>query len=167
MIILTSIIAVTIVLVPIPKLVAFHPRHYSISIIVYWLLDVIKGIVITFLAYLIGGWFEAYLASILAVVIALFLIRCNTFAIAAGSIFVLSPVLIFVGIVVFLISLFITRYYLLSTYFTVTAVVIFGLILAAHFAIWATIFALGIIVCLEHRHQFRRFRRGLEKQIEW
>jgi glycerol-3-phosphate acyltransferase PlsY len=167
MVILTSVIAGLIILIPVPKLVAFHPRHYSMSIIIYWFLDLAKGIVITFLAYLIGGWFEAYLASILAVVMTLFLLKCNTFAVAAGSTFVLSPILIFIGIGVFLVSLLITRYYFLSTFFTVVSVIIFGLILASHLAIWATIFTLGIIVCWGHRHHFRRYRRGIEKQMQW
>jgi glycerol-3-phosphate acyltransferase PlsY len=167
MIIVTSLLSVGIMLVPIPKLIAFHPRHYTISIIVYWLLDMIKGLCITFLAYLIAGWIAAYLAAIIAVVAAIFLAKCNTFAVAAGSTLVLSPILIVVGALAFLISLFITKYYFLSTYFTVAAVSIFGFVLAAHLAVWATIVCLGVMVCLEQRSHFRRYRRGLEKRFNW
>jgi glycerol-3-phosphate acyltransferase PlsY len=134
---------------------------------VYWLFDLIKGIGITLFAYLIGGWTAAYITAVLAVITTLFYLRCNTFAIAAGATFVLSPMLILIGCIVFVISLLVTKYYFLSTYLTVAAVVILGLVFAAHLAIWFTIFCLGIIVCIKYRSHFQRYRRGTEKQIEW
>jgi acyl phosphate:glycerol-3-phosphate acyltransferase len=167
MIIFTSLIAIAVVLLPIPKLVLFHPRHYFISIIVYWLFDLIKGICVTVLAYLIAGWIAAYFAAVLAVVTTFFYLRCNTFAIATGATLVLSPVLILIGIIVFAISLFVTRYYFFSTYLTVAAVIILGLVFAAHLAVWATIVCLGIMVCVKHRKHFQRFKSGIEKQLEW
>lgn len=167
MVILSILLAIAIILLPIPKLVVFHPRHYSISIIVYWLFDLIKGIGITFLAYLIGGWGTAYVTAVLGVIITLFNLRCNTFAVAAGATLVLSPLLILIGCIVFVVSLLVTRYYFLSTYLTVAAVVILGLVFAAHIAIWFTIFCLGIIVCVKHQKHFQRYRSGTEKQIEW
>jgi glycerol-3-phosphate acyltransferase PlsY len=109
----------------------------------------------------------AYLAAIIAVVSAVFLTKCNTFAVAIGATVVLSPILIVVGAFVFVISLFITKYYSLSTYFTVAAVSIFGFVLAAHLAVWATIVCLGVMVCLEQRPRLRRYRRGLEKKLNW
>jgi glycerol-3-phosphate acyltransferase PlsY len=168
MIIFTSLLAVVIIIfLPIPKLVMFHPGRYSISLIVYWLCDLLKGLCITFLAYMIGGWIAAYLASVLAVITTLFYPKCNTFAVAAGCTLVMSPILILIGIIVFIISLLITRYYFLSTYLTVAAVIILGLVFAAHIAVWSTIVFLGMMVCVKHRAHLKRYRNGLEKQMEW
>ncbi|MCH5583364.1 glycerol-3-phosphate acyltransferase [Shimazuella sp. AN120528] len=167
MIILTSLLAIAVILLPVSKFIVFHPRHYSISVITYWLFDLGKGICVTYLAYLIGGWVAAYFASILAVITSMFSPICNSLAVASGATLVLSPILILLGIIVFVVSLLVTRYYFLSTYLAVAAVIILGLVFAAHIAIWATIVCLGIVICMEHRKHFRRYRHGVEKQMKW
>jgi glycerol-3-phosphate acyltransferase PlsY len=167
MVMITSLLAIGISLLPISKWIVFQPRYYQASVYMYWLFDIARGMLATFFAYLIAGWGAAYAAAILAVFISLFLERNNTFAVAAGAILVLSPILILCGVVVFVLSLLSTKYYFLSTYLTVAAVVILGLVFAVHLAVWGTIVLLGFIVCWDQRHSLRRYKRGLAKKIHW
>lgn len=167
MVVVSSLLAIGLILLPFPKFVVFHPRQYMLSVIIYWLFDVAKGAVATYFVYLIGGWIAAYVASIVAVITSLFYLKCNTFAVAAGCTLVLSPILILIGLIVFGISLFVTRYYSLSAYLTIAAVILIGMAFVAHIAIWLTVLFLGVIVSIEHRKYFQRYKRGIEKQIEW
>jgi glycerol-3-phosphate acyltransferase PlsY len=114
-----------------------------------------------------SGWSAAYLAALLAVLLAFFLRECYTIAIAIGTIIIFSPLLLLLGIVVFLLSLFVTRYVVLSTYLTITAVVLFGAFLTAQLLAWGTVVVLAAIISFEYYPVFRRYLHGSQKQIDW
>lgn len=168
MMLVTSLLACLMGIVPVRNWLKFQPRYYTISLCIYWLSDLLKGFLATFLAWTIAGPTAAYLAAIL-VVLASFLPmgRGNSLLIAAGAILVFSPILLLIGILAFVISLFATRYLSISTYLTTIAILLFGIVLVAHITVWLVICCLGILVCFDQRHLYQRFRRGLEKPMKW
>ncbi len=168
MILVTSLLACLVGIIPVRNLLRFQPQYYTISLCIYWLSDLLKGFLVTLLAWMIAGPSAAYLAAILVVLISFLPIgRGSSLLIAAGAILVFSPLLLLVGVLAFIISLFTTRYLSISTYFTTIAILLFGIVLVAHITVWLVIFCLGILVCFDQRHLYQKFRRGLEKPMKW
>jgi glycerol-3-phosphate acyltransferase PlsY len=167
MIIITSLLAIGIVLIPIRKIINIHPRYRVIWSVVYWGVDVLRGCLLTILAYVMSGWSAAYFAALLAVMLGFFLRECYTIAVAVGAIIVFSPLLLLVSIVIFLLSFVFTRYVVVATYFTIIAIVLFGAFLTAQFLAWGTIVVLAVIIGLEYYPAFRRVFNGGQKQIDW
>jgi acyl phosphate:glycerol-3-phosphate acyltransferase len=144
-------------------------RIYPILLFVF--LDLCKGIFATLIGWWLGGMVVAHLAAIVVVVGEIYPIFTwfrggNGVGVAAGALAVLSPILILVGLVVYILSLLITRYLFLSTFLSTLAVIIFSLILVTHFYVWVVIFCLGCLVLNRHRVHWHRFRRGVEPPVQ-
>jgi acyl phosphate:glycerol-3-phosphate acyltransferase len=168
MALVTSCLALLLGIIPTRDMLHFRPRYHSISVLVYWLIDLLKGFLAAFFGLLLAGWIAAYLAAILVVIAALLPIgKGSSPFVAAGAILVFSPLLLFIGVIAFVISIFVTRYVFISTCFTIIAVILFGLVFVAHISVWLVICCLGLLVCYQQRHSYRRYSRGLEKPIKW
>jgi acyl phosphate:glycerol-3-phosphate acyltransferase len=121
------------------------------EILMVILIDLCRGVVATLVALWVGNWFVACLAAILVVVGSMYSIFYGFeggrgLAVAAGALCVLSPVLILFGIVVYALSLLLTRYFFISTLLTIIAVFVLGILLATHLAIMGVIFFCSILI---------------------
>lgn len=169
MFIITSCLAFLLGLFPIRKYLRFRPRYYTISVLLYCLIDFLIGALATSIAAMIAGSIASYFAAILVVIASMLSLQQGegSIFVAAGTILVLSPSLMVIGMCAFLLSFLTTRYTVLSTYFTVIAIVLFGVILTAHIALSLVILCLGILMFIDQRGNFQKYRRGLDKPIKW
>ncbi|GAA5345206.1 glycerol-3-phosphate acyltransferase [Planifilum fimeticola] len=125
-------------------------------------LEMAKGALAASVGLLLAGWFGASLAAVAVVFGETFPLasahgRGSGVATAAGALFVLSPLLIFIGAVIYFLSLLITRYHLLSTLCAVVGVLLIGLILSVHLYIWLVICCLAGFILLRLRNGRNRF----------
>lgn len=126
---------------------SISPKGFMIVIII----DIFKGIIATLIGLLCAGWWGAYLAAIIVVFGSIYSIFLGFqggkgIAVAAGALFVISPLLILIGIFIYILSLLLTRYLFFSTLFTVVSLLGLGIIMAVHFSVWMVIFLLGCLV---------------------
>lgn len=130
-------------------------------------LESAKGALAALIGLFLGGWTGASLAAVAVVFGETFPIgyarmRGSGLATAAGALFVLSPLLIFIGALIYIFSLLITRYHFLSTLCAVIGVLLLGLILYAQLYLWLVIFCLvGFILprLKSNRNRFPRRRK--------
>ncbi|SEM90843.1 glycerol-3-phosphate acyltransferase [Lihuaxuella thermophila] len=144
-----------------PSLTALHRQQVVILLVI----DLLKGIIATLIGFLLGGWLAACLAAIAVVTGSIYSVFGGSnggkgLAVAAGTMLVLSPLLMLIGIVIYLISLLLTRYLFVATCLTVVAVLLLGLVLVSHFYVWLVLLFLGVIVLFSQRPHRRGFRKG-------
>jgi glycerol-3-phosphate acyltransferase PlsY len=143
-----------------PTFYTLH-RHEAVILLV---IDLFKGIIATLIAFLLGGWLVACLAAIAVVMGSIYSVfygfnAGKGMAVAAGALFVLSPLLMLIGIVIYLISLFMTRYLFFATLLTVVAVLLLGLVLVSHFYVWLVLLFLGVILLFSQKSHWSAFRK--------
>lgn len=134
-------------------------------------LEMVKGALATLIGLLLTGWTGASLAAVAVVFGETFPLgythtRGSGVTTAAGALFVLSPLLIFIGALIYILSLLITRYHLLSTLCAVIGVMLLGLILSAHLYVWMVIFCLAGFILPRLRSGRNRFPHG-RKPFRW
>jgi acyl phosphate:glycerol-3-phosphate acyltransferase len=132
------------------------------------LLDLGKGVSATLLALLVSGWFVAYMAAVLVVIGSMYSIFLHFaggrgLAVAAGALCVFSPILLLVGIVVYLLSLLLTRYFFISTLLATIAVFVLGVLLATHLAVMAVIFLLSILILFRGKTNWKSIYKAWKK----
>jgi acyl-phosphate glycerol 3-phosphate acyltransferase len=146
-----------------PLLTSLTKREAFLLIVI----DLVKGMSATLIGFALAGWFAAYLAAIVVVVGSMYSVFLgfrggNGLGVAAGALLILSPVLILIGILIYLLSLLTTRILFLSTLLTTVAMILFGVVLATHFAVWLVILILGLLILSRMRPRWKRMRRGFE-----
>ncbi|MDN4592974.1 glycerol-3-phosphate acyltransferase, partial [Polycladomyces subterraneus] len=99
------------------------------DVVLWVVLEMTKGALAVLIGLVMGGWFGASVAALMVVVGRLYPVvpafrSGGGTAVAAGALFVLSPMLIVVGILIYLVSLLLTRYLGISTLLTTVAVMI-------------------------------------------
>lgn len=128
------------------------------EVLVYILLDMCKGMLATSIALFLSGWLAASVAAIAVVWGSMYSLfdrfrGGNGMSVAAGALFVLSPVLIMLGILIYVVSLFVTRYTSLSAMLTTIVVMILALFLVSQMYVWLVVFSNGgIILYRQKRH---------------
>lgn len=131
-------------------------------------IDILKGMLATYIGLSLGGWIGASLSAmgvVLGHIYPLIMMKGASrggSAVAAGALFVLSPLVITVGFIVFLVSLILTRYVTFSTLLTIPVVVMVTLFLSAKLLVVMVTFCLAGIVLFRERSSVRRWRRGGE-----
>ncbi|SFJ46313.1 glycerol-3-phosphate acyltransferase PlsY [Thermoflavimicrobium dichotomicum] len=136
------------------------------------LIDLLKGMIAPGLAWLTVGMVGAHLAAVAVVLGQIYPIwgskRGDTgITVATGAIFILSPILILVGSVIYLFSLLVTRYMVLSVFFATLAVMLFSLVFIAHVYLWVVTISVGGLILFRQQRYWRRFRRGMEPPFRW
>jgi len=117
-----------------------------------------KGALAALLGLLLAGWIGASLAAVAVVFGEVFppayaYKRGSGVTTAAGALFVLSPLLIILGSVIYILSLLITRCYLFSTLCAAIGIVFLGLFLSTHVYVWIVVLSLAGFI-------FPRLKRG-------
>lgn len=134
-------------------------------------LEMLKGALATLIGLLLAGWIGASLAAVAVVFGETFPLgyhhlRGSGVTTAAGALFVLSPLLIFIGVLIYVLSLLITRYHILSALSAVIGVLLLGLILSTHLYVWMVIFCLAGFILPRLRSGRNRFPPG-RKPFRW
>lgn len=147
----------------IPSPHSLYPREAFLLV----LIDLVKGMVATLLAFTLAGWAGACLAAVAVTLGAMYSVflgfhGSRGLAVAAGALLILSPVLILIGVLIYVFSLLATRYLFISAFFTTVAVILLGLVLVTHFAVWFVVLVLGLLILFRLQPGWKRFRRGLE-----
>lgn len=139
-----------------------HVFHKELLLLV--LLDVGKGMFATLLGLSIAGWLGACLAAIAVVVGSMY--SCflqfrggKGLAVSAGAVFILSPILILLGVLLYCFFLLTTRYLFLSNLLTIIAVIVLGIVFVTQLYVWFLILCLGIILIFHQKPDWKRFRR--------
>lgn len=130
-------------------------------------IDFAKGVLATLLGLIVAGWGGACIAA-LAVNVGAILPVFNSFqgtksvGTAAGTLLVLSPFLLLVGLGTFILVLFLTQYLSLSTILSTTIVLILVIIYPPSWFVFLVICLLGGGVLFLHRESFSRLAKGKE-----
>lgn len=134
------------------------------------LFDVMRGVLAVGLGLLLAGWIGAWIAF-------LFIVLGNWYPfhpsckpgngiwIGVGSLIVLSPILAILGGLIFLASIFLTRFVFLSTWLTIAGICILSLFFVSQIATWFVLFGLGFCFIYRQKHHWKRYQRGVEPQI--
>lgn len=136
-----------------------------------WILfDIIRGVVAVGIGLLLAGWIGAWIALI-------FVVLGNWYPfhpsckpgdgiwVSVGAFIVLSPLLLVLGGLIFLASIFLTRFVFLSTWLTIIGICLLSLFLVSQIAIWLVLFGLGFCFIYRQKHHWKRYKRGVEPQI--
>ncbi|MBS7529736.1 glycerol-3-phosphate acyltransferase [Hazenella sp. IB182353] len=136
------------------------------------LIDFVKGMVAALLGLLLGSWLTASLCAVGVVLGSMYPIFEQFrgrpgLPTAGGALFILSPILIGIGICIYMLSLFSTRYLFLSTLLTTISIIILGIGLATNLYVWFLIITISILVLYKERDQFSRWRRRWDMPIRF
>ncbi|WP_124728178.1 glycerol-3-phosphate acyltransferase [Staphylospora marina] len=147
----------------IPPPHALYPREAFLLV----LIDVVKGMAATLLAFGVAGWAGACFAAVTVTLGSMYSVFLGFrggrgLAVAAGALLILSPVLMFIGVIIWLLSLAATRYLFLASFFTTVGVILLGLVFISQMTVWFVVLVLGVLILLRLRPGWKRFRRGLE-----
>lgn len=142
-------------------------RRVRSSNLVLWvlLLDFFSGFLAVLLAWLLFGFFVAHLAAILVILGQMFSCFCNfrertAYAVAAGALLVLCPLLILIGFFLYLLSLLLTRYILLSSLLATIGVVILSFVLVSQLSVIILICVIGTFLAIRQQLNWKkRWRR--------
>lgn len=145
-------------------MVSAHPPHDPLVVLG---LQVGKGVIAAVLGLLFAGWIGAAVAAIAVVTGEVFSVfrgfqGGDGAAVAAGALLVLSPLLILLGIVIYGLSLFLTRYFSLSTIVTAVLLMALSLVLFPTIPVILVVFFTGGLVLFRHWGSWGRWKRGLE-----
>ncbi|MBH8604629.1 glycerol-3-phosphate acyltransferase [Thermoactinomyces sp. CICC 10522] len=149
---------------------AYRLRPPSFSVLnrreafVLIVIDLVKGMAATLIGFSVAGWMGAYLAAVAVVVGSLYSVflgfRGGTgIGVAAGALLILSPLLILIGILIYLFSLLTTRVLFVSTLLTTTAMIIFAVVLATQIYVWMVIIVVGGLILYRIRPKWKRIKR--------
>jgi acyl phosphate:glycerol-3-phosphate acyltransferase len=114
-------------------------------------IDLVKGMAATLLGIALLGWVGAYLAAILVVVGSVYScfldFRGGTgLGVAAGALLILSPILVVVGVLIFILALLLMRSLVVATLLTGAALFLFGMVLATHVMVWLIVLVLCVVI---------------------
>lgn len=130
-------------------------------------IDFAKGVIAVLLGLIAAGWGGACIAALAVNVGAAFPVfpsfRGNTCtATAAGALLVLSPLLLLVGLGIFMLTLFLTQYLSLSTLLSTAVVLMLLIFFPPAWFVLVVIFLLGVGVLILHRESFLHLLQGKE-----
>lgn len=131
-----------------------------------------KGVAAAVIGLLFAGWFGAAVAAIAAVAGDVFSVfrrfeGGDGAAVAAGALLVLSPFLILLGLLIYGLSLLVTRYFSLSTMVTAVVVMVLALVLFPQLYVILVVFAAGGLIIYRNWGDLSRWKRGLEIPFRW
>ncbi|MGX9707654.1 glycerol-3-phosphate acyltransferase PlsY [Laceyella sediminis] len=114
-------------------------------------IDLVKGMAATLLGFALLGWVGAYLAAILVVVGSVYScfldFRGGTgLGVAAGVLLILSPILVVVGVMIFILAMLLVRSLFVATLLTGVALFLFGMVLATHVMVWLIVLVLCVVI---------------------
>jgi acyl phosphate:glycerol-3-phosphate acyltransferase len=139
----------------------------------WWLaVETGKGMTAAGLGLLAAGWSGAVAASI-AVVLGQVAPVFPGFrggkgaAVAAGTLVVLSPLLIVVGLAAYGICLVLTRYLSFSTMAAVVTVMVAALFFFPKLYLLMVVLPVGTLILYRYREDWKRWRRGFESPFVW
>lgn len=119
-------------------------------------IGMVKGILATLLALLLGKWFAASFAAIFVVLGSMYSIfrgfkGDRGVAVATGALFVLSPLLFLIGVAIFLILLLVTRTFDLSTLIATVVVMIVAIFFVQHVYVWVGTICVGMLILFNQK----------------
>lgn len=134
------------------------------DILSVFMLDMVKGALAVIIAWMIAGVVAAHMAVIFVVlgeVCPCFPPRSprNGWAVAAGALLVVSPILILISLCIYLFSLLITRTFVGSFLLAAIAFVICLVLFAAHLYLWILVICLAGMLTI---HRPKWLRKGLK-----
>lgn len=129
-----------------------------------------KGALAALTGLLLAGWTGGALAAATAVLGDLFsLFRPvhggGGVAVAAGGLLILSPLLLAVGMGIYLLTLFLTRYFSVSVLFASIGVIVFSLVLFPGLYVVLVVLFAGGLILLRYRGRPDRWRKGMEPPV--
>lgn len=131
-------------------------------------LDFLKGVAATLIGLFVAGWGGACTAAVAVNAGGVFppsvaaTPGARTTGTAAGSLLILSPLLLLAGVVTFVLVLYFTQYLSLSTALSTVVVMILSFFIRPSWFILVVILLLGLGVLYLHRNSYARFMRGKE-----
>jgi acyl phosphate:glycerol-3-phosphate acyltransferase len=143
-----------------PSFSALNRREVFVLIVI----DLVKGMAATLIGFSISGWMGAYLSAVAVVVGSLYSVFLgfrggSGISVAAGALMILSPMLIFIGILIYLFSLLTTRVLFVSALLTTIAMIIFAVVLATQVYVWLVIIVVGSLILYRIRPKWKRIKR--------
>lgn len=125
------------------------------------ILHMIKGAFAVIIAWIIGGMLAANLAVIFVVLgecCPCFSIRVarNGWAVAAGALLVVSPIIMIITLLIYLLCFLVTRTFFLSFLFAIIAFLIGLIVLAAQIYLWILVICLFSMLVVHRPNWFRR-----------
>lgn len=125
------------------------------------ILHMIKGALAVIIAWMIGGILAAHLAVIFVVLgecCPCFSIRVarNGWAVAAGALLIVSPIIMIITLLIYLLCLLVTRTFFFSFLFATIAFLISLILLAAQIYLWILVICLVSILTIQRPNWFRR-----------
>lgn len=129
-----------------------------------------KGALATLAGLVLGGWSGATLAAAGVVLGDLFPFfrgfqGGDGVAVAAGALLILSPLLILLGVGIYLTTLFLTRYLSLSVFFASVGVMLLALVLFPGFYVASVVILMGGLILLRYKRHLERWRKGVEVPV--
>lgn len=129
-----------------------------------------KGALATLAGLGLAGWSGGALAAAAVVLGDLFPVfqgfhGGSGAAVAAGALLILSPLLIVLGLGVYLMTLFLTRYFSLSLFFASIGVMLFALVLFPGLYVVLVVFFAGGLILLRHKGDLDRWHKGREAPV--
>ncbi|SMO73543.1 glycerol-3-phosphate acyltransferase [Melghirimyces algeriensis] len=129
-----------------------------------------KGALVTLMGLMVSGWIGAAFAAVAVVLGDLFPVFSRFqggtgVAVTAGALAILSPLLILLGVGIYLITLLLTRYLSLSLVLSAVGVMLLTLVLFPKLYVVLVVFFVGVLILFRQRGLFRRWRRGREAPI--
>lgn len=126
-------------------------------------LQIGKGALATLIGLLLAGWSGGALAAAAAVLGDLFPlfrpVHSGGVAVAAGGLLILSPLLLVVGLGIYLLTLFLTRYFSVSVFFASIGVILFSLVLFPGLYVVLVVLFAGGLILLRKRGRPDRWRK--------
>ncbi|MGE7780329.1 glycerol-3-phosphate 1-O-acyltransferase PlsY [Peribacillus sp. NPDC097264] len=137
------------------------------------IMDILKGTLATLLPFFLGADMPELLAGICAVIGHMFPIFANfrggkAVATSAGVILAYEPLFFLFAVLIFFISLYITKYVSLSSMIACLLALIYSLVF--HFGDWALIIVIGILtvfIFYRHRANIKRIIDKTEPKVKW
>jgi glycerol-3-phosphate acyltransferase PlsY len=139
--------------------------QYQRRVRLIWLgMDLVKGAVAVLVGLLLHGVIGGAVAAVLVVFGCLFSIfipyeSSRVLAVSAGALFVLSPLLIGLACLIFLLSLLLTRYQLLATILALLTVLILGLVLVSHLTVWVAVLCVSLLIFVQQKSQWKGWKK--------
>ncbi|TCP66493.1 glycerol-3-phosphate acyltransferase [Baia soyae] len=135
------------------------------------LLDIVRGLVAVGIGLIFAGWMGAWAALIFAVLGTWYpfypSIRPGEgIWICVGGLIVLSPFLLVVGGLIFVVSLFLTRFTFLSTWLAIAGICFLSLFFVSQISVWLILFGLGAGCIYQQKDHWIRFQKGMEPKIK-
>lgn len=133
-------------------------------------LQMVKGALATLTGLLLAGWTGGALAAAAAVLGDLFSLFRHVHggggvAVAAGGLLILSPLLVALGMSIYLLTLVLTRYFSVSVLFASIGVMVFSLVLFPGVYVVLVVLFAGGVIWLRNRGRPDRWFKGMEPPV--